>query len=208
MNRPAQTAPWSVPEKALLSTPSLSTGFQLTQATILQEGHNANIALVRFISEIYQYNDFERGTTVNPGIIEGGKIVNAIPDLARVEIDTRFWKDEDGRWLDQKIQEAAKKVWVEGVTCELKRNSFLPAMPLSDATKELVGIVNQAAEKAGFTAEWSMRAAARTETTSRKAEFPWWMAAVLPDRDSTLSVNICSLIRWKNVSECRRMFTR
>lgn len=38
-----------------------------------QEGHNANIALVRFISEIYQYNDFERGTTVNPGIIEGGK---------------------------------------------------------------------------------------------------------------------------------------
>ena len=60
-----------------------------------QEGHNANIALVRFISEIYQYNDFERGTTVNPGIIEGGKIVNAIPDLARVEIDTRFWKDED-----------------------------------------------------------------------------------------------------------------
>lgn len=119
-----------------------------------QEGHNANIALVRFISEIYQYNDFERGTTVNPGIIEGGKIVNAIPDLARVEIDTRFWKDEDGRWLDQKIQEAAKKVWVEGVTCELKRNSFLPAMPLSEATKGLVGIVNQAAEKAGFTAEW------------------------------------------------------
>ncbi len=120
-----------------------------------EKGKNANVALCRFIDAIYtKCNDFKRGTTVNPGIITGGKIVNAIPDLATVKLDTRFWNDDDGRWIRSQIEEAAKKEWAPGVTAELKLDSWLPAMPLSDKTKALVDVVNQSAKEVGFTAEW------------------------------------------------------
>ena len=119
-----------------------------------QDGRNAAVAMMRFATAIYEFNDFAKGTTVNPGVLQGGQIVNSIPDYASVKIDTRYWWDKDGQELEAKIRECAARTWVEGVTCEIKRLSHIPAMPLSDATKELVGLVDQAAQKAGFTPMW------------------------------------------------------
>jgi len=119
-----------------------------------QAGCNAAVAMMRFATAIYEFNDFERGTTVNPGVIEGGKISNAIPDYASVKIDTRYWNDEDGRELIAKIRAAAEETYVEGVTSEFEQLSWIPAMPLSDLAKEFDAQIAKASETAGFEAKF------------------------------------------------------
>lgn len=119
-----------------------------------QDGKNATVAMMRFATALYEFNDFEKGTTINPGVVEGGKIMNAIPDYASVTIDTRYWWDKDGAEIEAKIRELAAKTWVEGVTSEVTRLFHIPAMPLSDAAKELDENITEAAKRAGFDAQF------------------------------------------------------
>ena len=119
-----------------------------------QDGANAAVAMMRFATALYEFNDFEKGTTLNPGVIEGGQIMNAIPDYASVTIDTRYWWDKDGEELKAKIHELAAKTWVEGVTASVKELHHIPAMPLSDSAKELDANIIEAAKMAGFEAKF------------------------------------------------------
>ena len=118
-----------------------------------EAGANANVAAMRFALAAYELADKKIGTTVNPGVIQGGTAPNVIPEEALVRLDTRYWFDADGDALDKKIRELASRTWVEGVTQELSA-SCGPAMPLSDATRALVEKINAAAREAGFEATW------------------------------------------------------
>ncbi|MDO5530567.1 M20 family metallopeptidase [Sutterella sp.] len=119
-----------------------------------EAGCNANIAAMRFALAAYELADKEVGTTVNPGVVKGGTAVNVIPDLATVQIDIRYWFDEDGDKLEAGLRELASRTWVEGVTQDFVRSSRMPAMPLSEATKGLVAKITEAAKMAGFDAKW------------------------------------------------------
>ena len=119
-----------------------------------QDGRNANVAAMRFALAAYELANAERGTTVNPGVIQGGMGANIISDHCEVKFDLRFWNDEDGRDLAEKLLALTQRTWVEGVTQTAERLNYSPAMPLSDATKELVEKINDAAKEAGFDARW------------------------------------------------------
>ena len=119
-----------------------------------QDGLNANVAAMRLALAAYEFNDMERGTTVNPGLIKGGMGSNIISDHAEITFDLRFWNDDDGRELAGKLTALADKTWVEGVTQTYERLNYSPSMPLTDATKDLVEKINDAAKEAGFDAEW------------------------------------------------------
>ena len=88
------------------------------------------------------------------GVIEGGTVCNTVPEKCILKIDTRCWNDEDGREIDEGIEALAKQNWGDGITVEAKRVSKSPAMPCTDATKELVEIVNRAAKEEGYDATW------------------------------------------------------
>lgn len=118
------------------------------------DGCNANVAAMRFALAAYDLADQDRGTTVNPGLIQGGTGSNIISDAATVTCDLRYWNDEDGNELEAGIKALAEKTWVEGVTQEYVRVSHSPAMPYSPDTKALVEKIDAAALEAGFTAEW------------------------------------------------------
>lgn len=119
-----------------------------------KDGLNANVAAMRLALAAYDLNDFERGTTVNPGIIQGGTGGNIISDHAEVTLDLRFWNDDDGRELISAINALADKTWVEGVTQTAEQLFYIPAMPLSPKTKALVEKIDDAAREAGFEAQW------------------------------------------------------
>ena len=118
-----------------------------------EAGANANVAAMRFALAAYDLADKKIGTTVNPGVIQGGTAPNVIPEEAVVRLDTRYWFDADGDALDQKIRELVSRTWVDGVTQEVSA-SCGPAKPLSDATRALVEKINEAAREAGFEATW------------------------------------------------------
>ncbi|MDL2059518.1 M20 family metallopeptidase [Mesosutterella sp. AGMB02718] len=120
-----------------------------------QDGANAAVAMMRFATALYdELNNFETGTTVNPGVVEGGKIINAIPDHAMVRIDTRYCSDAEGRRVGERIAQLAAQTWVKGVTATTKREFWIPAMPLSDSAKELNQLLTKAAAMAGFEAHF------------------------------------------------------
>lgn len=71
------------------------------------EGVSAIHGLALLVDRLEGLTDYERGVTVNVGLIEGGTAKNTVPDQARCEIDARFVRAEDGPWLERAIAEAA-----------------------------------------------------------------------------------------------------
>jgi hypothetical protein len=49
-------------------------------------------------------NDYEKGVSLNVGMISGGKAVNVVPGECTIHIDLRFLKNEDGEEADRYIK--------------------------------------------------------------------------------------------------------
>jgi glutamate carboxypeptidase len=60
-----------------------------------REGINAIHALALIIPRIEALTDYERGITVNVGLIEGGTAKNTVPEVAKCVVDTRFIRQVD-----------------------------------------------------------------------------------------------------------------
>lgn len=69
-----------------------------------EKGINANVELAHQIGILYALNHPEEGTTVNPGVIQGGTRSNVIPEKASVEIDVRVRTVEAGQRVDAAIK--------------------------------------------------------------------------------------------------------
>lgn len=118
-------------------------------------GRSAVMAACRFCLEVVKLQDPDgKGTTVNVGSIKGGSASNVIPDTCTVAIDTRCWRDEDGDEVDRGLRELATRNWGKDITVELRCQARIPAMPYTEATKELAAQITQAAKMAGFEASW------------------------------------------------------
>jgi glutamate carboxypeptidase len=54
-----------------------------------EKGRNAIVALADRILALYQLNDPAQGVSVNPGVIDGGRLRNIVPDYARLRFEAR-----------------------------------------------------------------------------------------------------------------------
>jgi glutamate carboxypeptidase len=68
-----------------------------------QNGASAIVELARQIERIAAFTDFDRGITVNPGVIAGGTRTNVVAAEARAEVDIRIARLKDGPGLDKKF---------------------------------------------------------------------------------------------------------
>ena len=121
-----------------------------------QDGRSAILAAARFTLEVNQLQDYSgKGTSVNVGVIHGGTVCNTVPDLCKLTIDRRCYRDEDGQAIDDAIQALARRSCVDGIHVEAKRLSLTPAMPYSEKNRPLIELVNEAARLEGFEAQWA-----------------------------------------------------
>lgn len=120
-----------------------------------KDGRSAIVAAARFTLEATALQDLEgKGTSVTVGVIHGGTVCNTVPDTCTMDIDTRYWRDEDGREIDAGLEALARRSWGEGITVEARRITTSPAMPYTDATRELAEIVTRAARDEGYEPTW------------------------------------------------------
>jgi glutamate carboxypeptidase len=86
-----------------------------------EQGVNAIWALSRFIDRAQTLTDYERGTTVNVGRIEGGQGRNTVPDSARAEFDIRFTSAGEADLVLARLAAEAKaaEASVSGASIEL-----------------------------------------------------------------------------------------
>lgn len=67
------------------------------------EGISAIVELSHHIQHLFQLNDFEKGITVNVGMIQGGSSANVIAEESKAIVDVRVHTMEDARFIQEKI---------------------------------------------------------------------------------------------------------
>ena len=155
MNRAAPTAGFVRSRKGRTVWDIAVHGVSAHAGNAPQDGRSAVLAAAHLTIALSALQDLEgRGTSVTVGVIEGGTVCNTVPEKCTLKIDIRCWNDEDGREIDEGIEALAKQNWGDGITVEATRVSKSPAMPCTDATKELVEMVNRAAKEEGYEATW------------------------------------------------------
>jgi glutamate carboxypeptidase len=69
-----------------------------------EKGVNAIVELSHQVQKLFGMNDFERGITVNVGLIQGGYSPNVIASESKAVIDVRVLNHKDGEFITKKIQ--------------------------------------------------------------------------------------------------------
>lgn len=115
-----------------------------------ENGRNAIVELARKAVDIDALTDWNTGTTINVGTIEGGTVHNSAPAYAKMIVDMRFTDPAMLEAMKAKFQEINDKVYVEGVTCKMTPVSLMQPMVELESSKELFELVKKVYEEEGF----------------------------------------------------------
>ena len=84
------------------------------------DGANAIWSLSRFIDAAQARTNYERGTTVNVGLVQGGTSTNTVPEGAEASVDLRFESVGDAQSLLATLHELAQRCALPGTRIELQ----------------------------------------------------------------------------------------
>lgn len=121
-----------------------------------KQGRSAIWALARVIDRLEQCTDYERGITVNVGIVSGGTAKNTVPDTASCVIDVRFLKVSDAEHVQSMIENALIEKddtlpeRVSGVKLTLSGGVSRPPMQATTAIQQLRKDYEKHAQVAGL----------------------------------------------------------
>ncbi|MBI1763900.1 MAG: M20 family metallopeptidase [Acidobacteria bacterium] len=112
------------------------------------KGVNAIVELAQQTLQLAALNDYERGTTVNVGVFNGGTTTNVVPAEATASIDVRFWTQADGAYLENAIR-SLKPILPEA-QLEIGGGINRPPMPRSPQNLALFEHARGLAGELGF----------------------------------------------------------
>ena len=92
-----------------------------------ETGRNAIEEIAHHVLAVQKLTDYERGTTVNVGVIGGGSRPNVVPDEARVRVDMRVMTPEEAERITQWMR--ALTPVLPGTSLEVKGGLNRPPMP-------------------------------------------------------------------------------
>ena len=119
-----------------------------------EKGRSAITALAKSVIAINALTDWDRGTTLNVGVIQGGSAANVVADSAVAELDVRFWENDEYDRVNQALELLCEQGFLDGVTTTLTRVNHKPAMAASDATQALMQQVEAAGKAEGIDITW------------------------------------------------------
>jgi glutamate carboxypeptidase len=115
------------------------------------DGINAIAAVAQLVTRLVALTDYDRGITVNVGMIGGGDARNTVPAHASCEVDLRFLRVEDGHALVSDIDRAARAVAADtGAEFTLKGGVRRPPLERTDASAELCRLYGECAKTQGL----------------------------------------------------------
>lgn len=92
-----------------------------------QEGRNAIEEIAHQVLAIQKFTDYERGTTLNVGVIQGGTVSNVVPEVAVAQVDVRIM--QPGEWERVETEMQALKPVLDGTSLEITGGLNRPPMP-------------------------------------------------------------------------------
>ena len=100
-----------------------------------QKGVNAIVELSHQVQRLYAMNDFDKGITVNVGLIEGGYASNVIAAESKATIDVRVYNIEDGAYITDRIHQL--KPILDNVELRIEGRIGRPPMTQTSRNKHL-----------------------------------------------------------------------
>jgi glutamate carboxypeptidase len=113
-----------------------------------RKGISAITELAHQIQTLNGFTDYEKGTTVNVGVINGGTRPNVVAEAARAEIDVRFCRLVDGKEIDSKIK--ALKPYLLDAEIEISGKIGMPPLERTEKVVDLYQKAKEVANKLGF----------------------------------------------------------
>jgi len=149
----------------------VATGKAAHAANGHREGVNAIWALARFIDRAQRLTDYDRGVTVNVGIIRGGEAKNTVPDSAECQIDFRFVKLADAEATYQALTKACDEASLEVPGSRLEISGGPQRLPLerTEANIELCHRYGSEASAVGLGSEEAALIAGGSDASSTAA---------------------------------------
>lgn len=100
-----------------------------------EKGVNAIVELSHQVQKLYGLNDFEKGISVNVGLIEGGNSPNVIAAEGKAIIDVRVNNDEEGEHITDEIYKL--KPVLEDIILTIEGGIGRPPMPKTQRNEQL-----------------------------------------------------------------------
>lgn len=110
-------------------------------------GRSAVLEIAHKVIDIQNATDWEQGTTFNVGLIQGGTVVNAVPDTASIQIDVRYSQPEYIENIQQTLQQIAAKQYVPDTKTTLQKVAGFAPMKRTAATEMLFETVQKTYEE-------------------------------------------------------------
>jgi glutamate carboxypeptidase len=115
------------------------------------EGVNAIWALSRLIDRLQRFTDYDRGVTVNVGVVKGGEAKNTVPAHAECGVDFRFVRARDGIELVAAVDRAAREIAADsGATLSISGGVRRPPLERGEASGELAALYSECARRHGL----------------------------------------------------------
>lgn len=141
-----------------------------------ERGRNAVAAAGELAGVLHALSDVPAGVTINVARIEGGGVLNVVPDAAVVHFNVRINEASQADAVLGQLRAAAALAWRDGISAELHGQFHCPPKPLDEPTRKLLGHVASCGRDLGLTI--------RTEATRGVCDGNKLAAAGLPNVDT------------------------
>jgi glutamate carboxypeptidase len=98
-----------------------------------EEGRNAIEEISHQVLAIQKMTDYEKGTTLNVGVVYGGTVSNVVPEEANAIVDVRVM--QSGEWKRVEVEMQALKPVLNDVSLEITGKLGRPPMPFDERAK-------------------------------------------------------------------------
>ncbi|GAB3063923.1 M20 family metallopeptidase [Salinicoccus sesuvii] len=113
-----------------------------------EDGINAIREAAQHIVDLESMTDYDKGTTINVGSIEGGGKLNVIPDHARFGVNVRVETEEEQSRIDDYMKHLFS--YTEGIEIEVSGGVNRPPMVKDENTITLLAHAQEAADEIGI----------------------------------------------------------
>lgn len=120
-----------------------------------KEGKSAINELAHWVINLHKLTDYEKGTTVNVGIINGGSSANVVCPYASCEVDIRVTCKEEADKIDKVINELKNNIYTQGVEVVINGGLKRPPMPMTKEREYLHKIVEEAGKEENINVHWT-----------------------------------------------------
>ena len=98
-----------------------------------EDGRNAIEEMSHQVLAIQKMTDYEKGTTLNVGVMQGGTVSNVVPEEAVAQVDVRVM--QPGEWERLEVEMQALKPVLDGTSLEITGGLNRPPMPFDEIMK-------------------------------------------------------------------------